>query len=118
MQKASAERRSRLEAHQHVLCRASESHDADVHARLTRLTNAFSKKIENHMASVALHCMYSNFVRIHQTLRATPAMAAGFTGPLWPFKALIRSLGTKRSAVAACTSAVCSAAGPTAWRHA
>src|SRR2546427_5676772 len=45
--------------------------------RFTRLTNAFRKKIENHVATVALHCMYYNFVRIHQSLRVTPAMEAG-----------------------------------------
>jgi hypothetical protein len=43
----------------------------------TRLTNAFSKKIDNHRHSIALHLMYYNFVRIHQTLRVTPAMEAG-----------------------------------------
>jgi hypothetical protein len=51
--------------------------------RFTRLTNAFSKKVENHMHSVALFAMYYNFVRIHKTLRTTPAMAAGITSRLW-----------------------------------
>lgn len=51
--------------------------------RFTRLTNAFSKKIENHAYSVALHYMHYNFVRIHKTLRVTPAMAAGVTDRLW-----------------------------------
>jgi len=51
--------------------------------RFTRLTNAFSKKVENHAYAVALHFMYYNFVRIHQTLRVTPAMAAGVTDRLW-----------------------------------
>jgi IS1 family transposase len=51
--------------------------------RFTRLTNAFSKKIENHAHSVALHYMHYNFVRIHKTLRITPAMAAGVTDKLW-----------------------------------
>lgn len=51
--------------------------------RFTRLTNAFSKKIENHACAVALHCMYYNFVRIHKTLKFTPAMAAGVTNRLW-----------------------------------
>ena len=51
--------------------------------RFTRLTNAFSKKIENHAHAVALHMMYNNFVRIHQTVKTTPAMAAGVTKRLW-----------------------------------
>lgn len=51
--------------------------------RFTRLTNGFSKKVENHAHAVALHMMYYNFVRIHKTLRVTPAMAAGVTDKLW-----------------------------------
>ncbi len=51
--------------------------------RFTRLTNAFSKKVENHAYAVALHFTYYNFVRIHKTLRMTPAMAAGVTEKLW-----------------------------------
>ncbi len=51
--------------------------------RFTRLTNAFSKKVENHAYAVALHMMYYNFVRIHTTLRVTPAMAAGVSEKLW-----------------------------------
>jgi hypothetical protein len=51
--------------------------------RFTRLTNAFSKKVENHACAVALHSMYYNFVRIHQTLKVSPAMAAGVTDRLW-----------------------------------
>jgi hypothetical protein len=58
--------------------------------RFTRLTNAFSKKIQNHAASVALYAMHYNFVRIHQTLRITPAMAAGITGRLWSIHDIIR----------------------------
>jgi hypothetical protein len=55
-----------------------------MHARrFTRLTNAFSKKVENHAHAVALYMMYYNFVRVHQTLRMTPAMAAGVTKRLW-----------------------------------
>ena len=45
--------------------------------RFTRLTNAFSKKLENHEAAIALHFMYYNFCRVHKTLRVTPAMEAG-----------------------------------------
>jgi IS1 family transposase len=51
--------------------------------RFTRLTNAFSKKVENHAWSVALFTTYYNFVRIHRTLRTSPAMAAGVTDRLW-----------------------------------
>ena len=47
--------------------------------RFTRLTNAFSKKLENHVAAVALHSMFYNFVRVHQTLKVSSAMAAGVT---------------------------------------
>lgn len=50
--------------------------------RFTRLTNAFSKKYENHVHAVAIYFMHCNFVRIHQTLKITPAMAAGVTGKL------------------------------------
>ena len=57
--------------------------------RFTRLTNAFSKKLENHIATVAIHTMYYNFVRIHQTLRVTPAMAAGVTTRLWSIEDLV-----------------------------
>jgi IS1 family transposase len=51
--------------------------------RMTRLTNAFSKKMENHAHAMALHFMYYNFVRVHQTLKMTPAMAAVVTKRLW-----------------------------------
>lgn len=57
--------------------------------RFTRLTNAFSKKIENHIAAIALHYMHYNFVRIHQTLRVTPAMAAGVSNRLWEIRDLV-----------------------------
>jgi len=57
--------------------------------RFTRLTNAFSKKVENHAAAVALHFAYYNFVRIHQTLRMSPAMAAGVTDRLWEMSDLV-----------------------------
>jgi hypothetical protein len=51
--------------------------------RFIRLTNAFSKKVENHAAAIALHTMYHNFVRIHQTLKISPAMTAGVSEKLW-----------------------------------
>jgi IS1 family transposase len=59
--------------------------------RFTRLTNAFSKKLENLKAAVALHFAHYNFIRIHQTLRVTPAMAAGVTEHLWTIRDLINS---------------------------
>jgi IS1 family transposase len=51
--------------------------------RFTRLTNGFSKKLQNHIAAINLHFVYYNFCRIHQTLRVTPAMAAGITHRAW-----------------------------------
>jgi IS1 family transposase len=57
--------------------------------RFTRLTNGFSKKVEHHAAAVALHMMHYNFVRIHSTLRTTPAMAAGVTGKLWEISDIV-----------------------------
>lgn len=58
--------------------------------RFTRLTNAFSKKVENHAHAVALHFMFYNFVRIHKTLRVTPAMQAGLTTKLWEVEDLVK----------------------------
>lgn len=57
--------------------------------RYTRLTNGFSKKAENHMHATSLHFMHYNFVRRHQTLRVTPAMAAGVTDRLWSVADLV-----------------------------
>lgn len=59
--------------------------------RLTRLTNAFSKKVENLRAAVALHFGYYNFVRIHRSLNVTPAMEAGVTNYVWTFGDLLDS---------------------------
>jgi IS1 family transposase len=58
--------------------------------RFTRLTNAFSKKVENHAHAVALHFMHYNFARIHKTLRVTPAMEAGVTSKLWNVEDIAR----------------------------
>lgn len=57
--------------------------------RMTRLTNAFSKKIENHAHAIALHFMHDNFCRIHQTLRSTPAMKAGVTDHVWTIEEMV-----------------------------
>jgi IS1 family transposase len=66
--------------------------------RFTRLTNAFSKKVENHAHAVALHFMHYNFVRIHKSLRMTPAMAAGVTGRLWEMSDIVALLETREAA--------------------
>ena len=58
--------------------------------RFTRLTNAFSKKFENHMHMVALYTLWYNFIRIHKTLRVTPAMAAGLSETVWDMDDLVR----------------------------
>lgn len=57
--------------------------------RFTRLTNGFSKKIDNHAAMVAIHAMYYNFGRIHKTLRITPAMAAGLSDHVWALEEIV-----------------------------
>jgi hypothetical protein len=62
--------------------------------RFTRLTNAFSKKVQNHAAAVALGFMYYNFCRIHQTLRVTPAMEAGLSNHAWGLDELVLLLNS------------------------
>jgi hypothetical protein len=57
--------------------------------RFTRLTNGFSKKVENMKAAVALHFAHYNYVRLHRSLRMTPAMAAGLTPRLWSLEELV-----------------------------
>jgi hypothetical protein len=68
--------------------------------RFTRLTNAFSKKVENHEHAVALHYMHYNFCRIHQSLRVTPAMEAGITDHVWSLEEIIALLDTAQEAAA------------------
>jgi hypothetical protein len=60
--------------------------------RYTRLTNAFSKKLENHVAATALHFAHYNFVRRHQTTRVTPAMAAGVASTMWSTDELLSAV--------------------------
>jgi IS1 family transposase len=82
-------------AREHVITSYSERNNLNMRMhmrRFTRLTNAFSKKVENHAHMVALHFMYSNFVRIHQTLRVSPAMAAGVTNRLWEMSDVVNVL--------------------------
>jgi hypothetical protein len=66
--------------------------------RFTRLTNGFSKKVEQHANAVALHFMYYNFVRIHKTLRMTPAMAAGVAAKLWEVADIVALIEAKEVA--------------------
>jgi IS1 family transposase len=58
--------------------------------RFTRLTNAFSKKVENHAHAVALHFVFYNFARVHKSLRVSPAMAAGVADRLWSVEDIVR----------------------------
>lgn len=62
--------------------------------RFTRLTNAFSKKVENHEAAIALHFMHYNFARIHQSLRITPAMPAGVSDHVWSLEKIVNLLNS------------------------
>jgi hypothetical protein len=67
--------------------------------RYTRLTNAFSKKVENHVAAVSLHFMHYNFCRVHQTLKTTPAVAAGVADHVWKLSEIIALLENAEQAV-------------------
>ena len=69
--------------------------------RFTRLTNAFSKKFENHCHMVAIYHAYYNFCRVHQTLRVTPAMEAGLTDHVWSLEELVGLLEVKATQAAA-----------------
>ena len=75
--------------------------------RFTRLTNAFSKKIENHACAIALHTMFYNFVRIHQTLKITPAMAAGATMRLWEMTDIVEMIEAWEGSRAQLTLQLC-----------
>jgi hypothetical protein len=57
--------------------------------RFTGLTNAFSKKLENHEAAIALHFMFYNFARVQQTLRVTPAIEAGVSNHVWTLSEIV-----------------------------
>lgn len=69
--------------------------------RFTRLTNAFSKKIDNLGHAVALHFMHYNFCRVHQTLRVAPAMEAGIANHIWSLEEIVGLLGAKTQGAAA-----------------
>jgi IS1 family transposase len=68
--------------------------------RFTRLTNAFSKKVDNHRHAVALYFMYYNFCRVHQTLRVTPAMEAGLTDHVWTLEELVALMDAQKNIAA------------------
>jgi hypothetical protein len=63
--------------------------------RFTRLTNGFSKKVENHEHMLAIYFLYYNFCRVHQTLRVTPAMGAGISNCVWGINDLVNLLEKK-----------------------
>ena len=65
--------------------------------RFTRLTNAFSKKLENHLHMLSLYFVYYSFVRIHKSLRMTPAMSAGLTGTLRDMKWIVGLIDARAS---------------------
>jgi len=70
-----------------------QNHTLRMHCRrLSRLTNAFSKKLENFKSAVALHYGYYNFVKFHKTIRCTPAMAAGITTSPWTVANLVEMI--------------------------
>jgi IS1 family transposase len=68
--------------------------------RFTRLTNAFSKKIDNHVAMIALFHMHYNFARVHQTLRVTPAMEAGISSHVWSIQEIVLLINSSISIAA------------------
>lgn len=81
--------------HDHVSTSHVERHNLTIrmgNRRFTRLTNAFSKKVENHEHMLALFFCYYNFAKIHQTLRCTPAMAAGVATKLWDLVDIVNLL--------------------------
>ncbi|AQR73431.1 IS1 transposase [Sphingomonas sp. LM7] len=67
--------------------------------RFTRLTNAFSKKLENHIHALALYFAFYNFCRIHKTLRMSPAMAAGITDRLWSIEDIVEKIDALAPAI-------------------
>lgn len=70
--------------------------------RFTRLTNAFSKKLENHVHALALYFLVYNFVRIHKTLRIAPAMQAGISPKLWSMTDVANMIEANEPAPAKC----------------
>ncbi len=71
--------------------------------RFTRLTNAFSKKLENHAHTVALYALWYNFVRIHKTLRTSPATAAGIESRLWSMEDVVALIDARSAKISRST---------------
>jgi hypothetical protein len=65
--------------------------------RFTRLTNAFSKKVDNHMHALSLYFAFYNFTRIHKTLKVSPAMAAGITDHLWSMEEIAEMIEARQA---------------------
>ena len=83
---------------QHISTSFVERHNLTMRMsmrRFTRLTSGFSKKVENLEHAIALHCIFYNFVRIHRSLRVTPAMEAGVTDHLWKIEDIVKLLEEK-----------------------
>ncbi len=90
-------------SYKHVSTSFSERQNLNIrmgNRRLTRLTNAFSKKAANHAHMMAIYFMHYNFVRIHQTLKVTPAMAANVTSRLWEVSDMVAVLQAWEGATA------------------
>ena len=73
--------------------------------RFTRLTNAFSKKLENHIHALSIYFMHYNLVRIHQTIRCSPAMEAGVANHLWSLSDMVAMIDEWQTSNAANQSA-------------
>jgi hypothetical protein len=84
------DRQSGSQAHRHQLRRAGQPVDPQGLRRFTRLTNAFSRKVENHFDGLVLSFMYDNVAHIRQTLRMSPAMAAGVSKTPWSMEDVVR----------------------------
>lgn len=88
--------------YRHVSTSFVERHNLTIrmgNRRFTRLTNAFSKKVENHEHMLALFFMYYNFCRIHQSLRVTPGMQAGISDHVWELSEIVALLDTPKDPI-------------------
>lgn len=85
----------------HVSTSYTERHNLTMRMsmrRFTRLTNAFSKKVDNHFYALALYFTFYNFVRVHKTLRCSPAMAAGLSKTLWSMEDIVALIDAQATA--------------------